>query len=102
MAARVSLGHVGRRIEMDVVQHHGHGVLREHDVLLDEVGTLRVGQRLPRQRVLRQVAAGAAVGDHDRSGVDGGSSDQEENHNQVPRKHNEPWCGVADNQTYTR
>ena len=37
-----------------------------------------------------------------RSGVDGGSSDQEENHNQVPRKHNEPWCGAADNQTYTR
>ena len=59
------LRHVGHGVDLDVVQHHRHAVLAEHDVLLDVVGAHGVRGRLGRQRVLGQVARGAAVRDHD-------------------------------------
>jgi len=52
--------------------HDRHAVLREHDILFEVVGPLGVGQGLGGQRVFRQVAAGAAVGDDERRGLGGG------------------------------
>ena len=64
------------------MEHHGHVVLGQDDVLLDEVRPQRVGVSLGDQGVLREVPAGAAVGDHDgtrwlREGGQDGSQEQD-------------------------
>ena len=66
LAAREHAGHVGDLLEHQVVEHDRHVVARQHDVLLEVVGAERVGVGLGRERVFRQVAGGAAMGDHDR------------------------------------
>ena len=42
-AAGEPLGDVGHRVEVDVVQDHGHVVLGEHQVLLEVVGPEGIG-----------------------------------------------------------
>ena len=64
-AAREDLLHVGRRLQVDVVQADEAPVPREHQVGLDVVRPHAVSQGVGRQGVLGQVAAGAAVGDDD-------------------------------------
>jgi hypothetical protein len=53
-------------LEVDVVQYDRHPVCRQHHVLLDEIRPHRVGEGLSRERVLRQVGAGPAMGDDQR------------------------------------
>lgn len=63
-AVRETFGDVGDAIEVMVVQHHQLVVFGHHQILFEVIGALRVGHCLRRQSVFRQVAAGAAVGDH--------------------------------------
>ena len=46
------------------MQHHQLVVLGHHQILFEEIRALRVGHGLRRQRVFRQITAGATVGDH--------------------------------------
>lgn len=45
------------------MEHHQPIVFGHHQVLLKIIGALSVGHRFCRQRMLRQIAAGAPVGD---------------------------------------
>ena len=63
-AVREAFGDVGDAIEVMVVQYHQLVVLGHHQILFEVIGALGVGHRFRRQGVFRQVAAGAAVGDH--------------------------------------
>ena len=65
LAVGKPLGHVADRLQLGVVHHDGHVVLREHDILLQEIRAHRVGQHLGLQRVLGQIPAGAAMRDDD-------------------------------------
>ena len=56
-------GDIGDGVQVDVVQHHRHIVAAEHDILLNVVGTERVGHGHRLQGVLGQMTAGTAVGD---------------------------------------
>ncbi len=62
------LGDVADGLQLGVVHHDGHVILREHHILFQEVRAHRVGQHLGRDRVLGQVAAGAAMRDNGRLG----------------------------------
>ena len=63
------LGDIGHTVQEAVVQHHQLVILAHHHVLLEEVGALGIGHRLGREGVLRQVARGTPVGDHDLVGA---------------------------------
>ena len=62
-ALRETLRDVGHPIEIVVMEHHQPIVFGHHQVLLKIIGALSVGHRFCRQRMLRQIAAGAPVGD---------------------------------------
>ncbi len=64
-----ALRHVRGAVEVDVVQHDGDPIPAQHHILLDKVGAHGMRQGFCRQRVFRQVTAGAAVGDN--NGADG-------------------------------
>jgi hypothetical protein len=49
-----------------IVEDHRHAVFTQDDILLKEVGALAVGEGFGRERVLRQIAAGAAMRDDER------------------------------------
>ena len=65
----VQLGDVRGAIQGDVVQGDGDAVGGQHDVRLDPAGALSVRERVGGQRVLRQVARRAAVGDDLHAGI---------------------------------
>ena len=58
-------GHIGGAFQVDIVQDHGNAIPAQHHVLFDIVGAHGMCHGLGSQRVLRQVAAGPAMGDHD-------------------------------------
>src|SRR5690606_6215541 len=60
-------------VEAYVVQHDQPTVRRRDDILLEKVGALAIGEHLGFARMLGQVAAGAAMGDHEGRSVHGGS-----------------------------
>ena len=62
-------GDVRGAVQRDVMLHDQHAVLGEDQVLFEVVGALRVSQRLGSQRMLRQIPAGATVGDDRRAGL---------------------------------
>ena len=62
-------GHIGRAVEYRLVAGDQVTILRQHQIRFDEVRTLVNGERIRRQRVLRQVAGGAAVADDDGGGA---------------------------------
>jgi hypothetical protein len=68
MPVRENFADVGDVVEDKVVNHQRLVVLGEHDVLFDEVGPQAVGQRHAGQGVFGEIAARAAVGDHQRGG----------------------------------
>ncbi len=59
-------GHVGRARDLVLVAGYEHVVLGRHQVRLDEVGPHGDGQLVGGKGVLGPVAAGAAVGEHQR------------------------------------
>ncbi len=64
-AIREAFRHVRDAVKIVVMQDDQLVVLRHHQILLQIIRTLGIGHRLRWQRMLRQIAAGAAVGDHD-------------------------------------
>ncbi len=62
------VGHVRRVAEEVLVAHDQDAVTGGDEVRLDDVGAQLRPERIGRQGVLRQVARGAAVGDHERLG----------------------------------
>jgi len=68
-----------------IVEDHRHAVFAEDHVLFEEVGALPVGQGLGCERVFRQVAAGAAMRDDQRTRLRGeGRKRQEQQGEQEP------------------
>lgn len=63
---REAVRHVRDFLENQVMKDDGHIVPGEHDVLLEVVGTGGVRVSLGDQRVFREIARRAAVGDDDR------------------------------------
>lgn len=61
-------GDVGDGLQEDIVQHDRHIVARQYHVLFEIISAHRMRQLLRRQRVLRQVAGGAAMSDDDGHG----------------------------------
>ena len=53
-----SLCHIRGAVQMDIVQYDGDAIPAQHHILLQEVGSHGVGQRLGGERVLRQIPAG--------------------------------------------
>jgi hypothetical protein len=71
-------------------------VAAEHDVLLDEIGPLPHRHRLGCQRVLRQVAGSAAMGDHQGLGLGGaGAEENGQGGSSDGREQPAHWCELA-------
>ena len=64
-AIRETLRHVRHAVKIVVMQNDQLVVLRHHQILLQIIRALGIGHRFCRQRMLRQITAGATVGDHD-------------------------------------
>ena len=64
-AIRETLCHVRHAVKIMVVQDDQLVVLRHHQILLQIIRALGIGHRFCRQRMLRQITAGATVGDND-------------------------------------
>ncbi len=62
-AVRETLRHVRHTVKVVIVQDNQLVILRHHQILLQIIRALRIGHRFCRQRMLRQIAAGTAVGD---------------------------------------
>ena len=60
---RVARSDIGAACQTNVVAAEQHAVARQHQIGLDDVGTLIEAQLVPRQGVLGQRSAGAAVRD---------------------------------------
>ena len=65
-ALREARGDITGGIEMNVMQHHGHVILAQHDILLDELRPHRMRHDLRLPRVLRHIPAGPAMRDGER------------------------------------
>jgi len=61
-----ALGDIGGQAQLVVVAGDDMAVTGHHQVRLDVVGALENGQSIGGQGVLRYIAAGAAMGDHQR------------------------------------
>ena len=77
-----ALFHVGRVLQVNVVQYQGLAIARQHHILFDVIGAHCMGQCFGFQGVLREIATGATVGDDNR--VSQGGSRQ---HHQQGSKH---------------
>ncbi len=64
-AVREALRHVRHAVKIVVMQDDQLVVLGHHQILLQIIRALRIGHRFRRQRMLRQIAAGTAMGDND-------------------------------------
>ena len=78
--------HVGGRDQVGLVARDQVAVLRRHEVRLDEIGAQLDGERVAFQRVVGQVARGAAMADDERRVAprlgEGGSGDGEDGERQ--------------------